>query len=362
MKGNKLLTLVAIVICAVVLIGEMYAYIPRDYGYSSEAGSDSEGIWYSVDDRGSDEFDAILMDNGDYVAVTHVYIYFDPSYASAVNEDAPVEVGAQRMTQEYYVDQLVKVLKYRGIPDVTILDARGLADVLASDYATGTCAGHGLAMASGAIPDTVFSGSADDLILKWIDAGGSLYWVGNAIGMFVSTSDGLKEVGAADLFVGTDAINASNDSAYQDCSDFRKLFSYEYNRTMYAPDMSGSDRVYLGAGYSDGRHSSTTFVQLGAGQVCVVGGEFNSKQVRDLAISICSGLCYQSVVLENQDGIVDGHYSGDMAVGDTHGNLRLYIYIGGYFCVYGHGYDFDATASGGLDRANILNTSFRWGR
>lgn len=343
MKGSKLLAAFAVVLCAIVIVGEMYAYLPNDYGYGSSAEYSDGSIDYTVENHGSDEFDAILLDNGGYTAIDTVYVYYDPDYVSAVNEDVPVEVGAQKMTQEYYIDQVVRVLEYRGCKNIIMVDADQLADVLAGDLAN-VCVGKGLVMASGAIPDTVFSGSESDIIVRWVEAGGSLYWVGNVIGKYVSTQDGLVTVDASALFVGTDAINLDNSSAYEDASDLRAMFSYEYNRTMYSVDISKTDRQCLVAGYTDGTYASTTFVQMGSGQVCIVAGEFNSKQVRDLAISVCSGLCYCSQVIVYDQGIVDNKAWGSMSVPADSGNLRLYLYIGGYFCVYGQGYNFQAEA------------------
>ena len=341
--SNKAIVALAVLLCAVVVIGEMYAYLPNDYGYGSSAELSDGTISFTLENRGSDEYDAILLDNGSYVAVGAVYIYYDPSYASNVNEDVGAEVGAQPMTQAYYIDQVTKVLEYRGCKDIRLVDAQELREVLESDMET-SCVGKGLIMASGAIPDTVFSGSEDDLILQWISSGGSLYWVGNVIGQYMSTTTGIVEVDATALFVGTDAINLDNSSAYEDASDLRAMFSYEYNRTMYSVDISKTDRQCLVAGYTDGTYASTTFVQMGSGQVCIVAGEFNSKQVRDLAISVCSGLCYCSQVIGYDQGTVDNNAWGSMSVPAGSGSLCLYLYIGGYFCVYGQGYNFQAEA------------------
>lgn len=344
MKGNKVLIAFAIAVCAVVVIGEMYAYLPNDYGYSSDAEEGPDGIRYTLGDRGSSEFDAILLDNGGFEAPREVYIYFDDGYGSAVNEDAPVEVGAQRMTQEYYIDQLVKVLAYRGMTDVTVMDAASLASALESDIASGGCSGKALVICAGAIPDTVVSADGTGSVITWVSQGGGLYWTGNVIGRYISTADGVVGADLTEEFIGTGSVNEVDTNAYEDASDLRWMFSYEYNRLMYAPDLADTDREYLVAGYGDGRYASTTFVSMGKGQVCIVAGEYNSKQIRDLAISIVSGLCYASEVIGYDHGTVSGSASGTMVVPSEHGNLRLYLYIGGYFCVYGRGYDFAASA------------------
>lgn len=344
MKGNKLLVVFAVIVCAVVVIGEMYAYLPNNYGYSSDAEYGSDGISYTLGDRGSSEYDAILLDNGDFEAPSKVYIYFDSGYGSAVNEDVPVEVGAQKMTQEYYIDQLVKVLGYRGVSDVTVMDAAALAATLESDIGSGECSGKALVICAGAIPETVVSIDGTGPIVTWVSQGGSLYWTGNVIGRYVSTQDGVVRADLTSTFVGTSLVNEADTNAYEDASDLRRMFSYEYNRVMYAPDLSAIDRQFLVAGYGDGTYASTTFISMGEGQVCIVAGEYNSKQVRDLAISIASGLCYCSEVLDYDHGTVSGSATGTMAVPSEHGNLRLYLYIGGYFCVYGRGYDFAQSA------------------
>ena len=163
--SNKAIVALAVLLCAVVVIGEMYAYLPNDYGYGSSAELSDGTISFTLENRGSDEYDAILLDNGSYVAVGTVYIYYDPSYASNVNEDVGVEVGAQPMTQAYYIDQVTKVLEYRGCKDIRLVDAQELREVLESDMET-SCVGKGLIMASGAIPDTVFSDSAVDILWR----------------------------------------------------------------------------------------------------------------------------------------------------------------------------------------------------
>ena len=37
MKGSRLLVIFAVALCAVVVVGEMYAYLPGSYGYGSSA-------------------------------------------------------------------------------------------------------------------------------------------------------------------------------------------------------------------------------------------------------------------------------------------------------------------------------------
>ena len=338
MKKIDTMAIFVVVLCAILLIGEVHAYSSADGRYSSDAYVDGGSIDYSMSATGAKEFDVVLLDNGGYTSVTSVYIYYDESFVSTTSERSDTEIGAVDMTEEYYLDQVEKVLRYRGIADITWVNAEELRSSLISDVSGSSAVGKGLIAASGALPNTVYSGTASDLILEWISAGGSLYWSGYAVGEYVSGADDVSYVGATELFTGTSSFNAEDSSGNSD-TVMRSVFSYEYNRLLYSIDTSTTARETLCAGYTDGTYSSTTFVEMGAGQVCILGGEFDSKQVRDLAISVASGLCYCSQILEHVEGTVNDEYSSEMILPSTTGKLQLYMYMGGYFCVYGKGYE-----------------------
>lgn len=336
MKRIDWLKAFVIVFCVVVLIGEVYAYAPAEGRYSSTLTADGDRLTYGLSVNGSHEYTAILLDNGDYTAVDTVYLYYDPTYASCVNEDVGVITGAMKMTQRYYLDQLARTLEYKGITPIYV-NAAELHDILGAQLADGTAAGKGLAIMAGAIPDTVY-GVSNNCLLDWISAGGSLYWAGNVLGSYVSSTTGLKTVaGGQAWFVGTVIYN-SEDTYVHNALEYQDLFCYEYTHTMYSVKADTSSQAYLLTGYTDGEYATISLFQHGAGQVCVFGGLFSPKQVRDVATTICSGLCYCSQVIDTHDGIANRQANGTLDASQLVGNGHVYLSVGGYFCVYAKGY------------------------
>ena len=338
MKKENRIVVVTMLILAAILVGEAYAYLPSDYGYSSEATLANGTVDYGIRTNGSNVYDVLLLDNKGYEAPETLYVYRDPGFASNVNEDVAVEVGAQRMTQDYYIDQLILNLEYRGMTDVRILDASELGSALESDL-TSSPVSKGLVMVSGAIPSNLFSGSSDDLLPKWVSQGGSLYWAGAVIGQYVAEGKDLVKVDGSDVFIGTNSFETEVRLAGSDAM-FRSELSYEYNHLVYAPDLSSTSRTSLGAGYTDGVYDSVSLVSMGEGMVCIVAGEYNSKQIRDMSATVCSGLSPYSVVIGFDEGIVRESVDGGFDVSAIQGNISLYVSVGGYFCVYAQGYRF----------------------
>ena len=198
------LTIVCIfAVLAIVVAGEMYAYIPDDRGFSSEASRDGDTVSYSLSADGAFTYRSTLFDNADMTPVSNVYIYRDKGYASYVDDSRVLAVGAQAMTQDYYIDQLTKNLEMMGTDDITVLDAAELKDTLSADLAD-TAKGKGLIIASGSAPDTVFGDS--DVLKDWISAGGYLYWAAGPIGRYMATPDGLVEKNLTADLIGTDDI------------------------------------------------------------------------------------------------------------------------------------------------------------
>jgi hypothetical protein len=340
MKTDKKLVIIALLICVIVIGGETAIYVTGTHTYS--AYSDIDGN-YSVYSSGSDVYSAILTDNGSFDSIDTVYIYYDETYASLVNS-VTVEVGAKTLTQEYYVEQLINTLNYRGLNNITILNASELAEKLSGDSSS---VAKGLVVLSGALPDTVYTGNSNDLILKWIGSGGSLYWAGNLLGAYYSTTDGLISVEGdyQALFLGTDCLNETDAStAYSEITDnsYCADLSLMNNDVRYGVNTSSLEAgTYLTVGFEDDGYSSITFVKCGNGMVCVMGGDYSNNQRNDLAAVMCAGLCYSSEEICCQEGSVTRTtVNGILSIPEAHGNLVVYIYLGGYFAVYGESFEF----------------------
>ena len=216
-KSDKPAVIIAVALLAIILIGEVIVYTSDYTDYSAEAGLEGDSLGYQVSADGSKTYSVVVNDNGTYDGIDRLYIYFDESYP-ANYEDVDVSIGAQALDQKYYLEQVVNLLKPRNFHDITYVDAEQLADALAGDLASDGCGTAGLLVISGVLPDTVYTGNADDAIFQWMSGGGSLYWLGNLIGECYATTDGLQHVdGYQELFFGAECLNTGGiDTAYSE--------------------------------------------------------------------------------------------------------------------------------------------------
>ena len=332
-KRDYGLIILTVAICAVILVGE-YATYGNVYRYDSSA--DAAGN-FSVYDSGSHCYTAVLTDNGGFQAPTRFYIYYDEGYGSVVH-DAKVEVGAKALDQQYYLSQLVNNLKYYSVTDVTYVNASELAAKM-SEPAVGV----GLIVISGALPETVYDGTAGP-VLTWIAAGGSLYWAGEAIGKYVGKADGTvaeAPAGYEALFLGTGTLNpeTGDTRALEDIASntYRRDLSLKNNDVRYAVNMASAGADSLAVGYQKDGCASSVLVKNGTGMVCVMGGNYSNNQRMDLANIIASGISYCSVELDCKNGTVargtaNGTFDAMPAAGH---NASVFLYLGGDFSVYG---------------------------
>ena len=342
MNTEKKIVIIAVALIAVILIGEVAVYGMSER-YSSSADADSGTLNYSVTARGSKEYSVIVMDNC-LEPMDELYIYYDPEYPIAA-EDVSVAIGATQLTVERYVQQLTTSLRIRGISDVKTIKAAELGNAVVSDASS--THSKGLVVLSGALPDTVYAGVATDPIFEWLNTGGRLYWAGNLIGNYSSTTSGIVDIGdAGQALFGVSCFNtAEDDTAFQDVSTpYRDALSLMNNRIRYAVDtslLSVSDHIAVG--YTDGTYSSVVSVKYGNGMVCVLGGSHSNMQRDDLAQVIASGLCYSSELVALEEGNVKrGTISSSVDISTATGNISVYVYLGGYYTVHGRTYSFVA--------------------
>ncbi|MDD3232779.1 MAG: hypothetical protein PHT00_01230 [Candidatus Methanomethylophilus sp.] len=336
-RDKKLLTALAVVIIAVVLIGEVLAYANvREYN-ANVTYRDEEASW-SVSSNGSSNFNFVISDNGTFTATDEYIIYYDETYCTAYDSTKMTVIG-QMNAQEYYIDQLIKTLAYKGVTDIAVVDAAALAEKLTGDLAETDCT-TALIVVSGALPATVYTGQTDDLILQWLDNGGRLYWSGNALGRYYSTENELFKVsGYQELFFGIECLNGEIDDnkAYEDvtANNYRYVLSLSNNQTLYGVDSSNLSNC-LTLGYTDGQYSSIALVQHGNGMICIFGGNYTDYQRADLSQVIAAGLCYCSeIVYENSGSVIRTTVTGTAQLLSATDNYAGYIYIGGYFPSFG---------------------------
>ena len=346
MKHDRMIAAIAIVTIAVILIGEVIVYTTGTDDFNVNVNLSGKNAEFDISVRGSQVYSVVAMDNGSMKSMDEVYVYYDESYASAyVVEPGPI--GSHELMQEYYVDQMTKHLVNRGT-SVRILSAADLA-VAMNDDISGVLQ-KGLIVASGALPDTIYTGDTADLIFDWLNDGGRLFWVGNLLGKFIATPTGIVDV-TSDyqmLFFGvSDCLNASDDYlALEDVTDnnLRYDLSLRNNDIRYAVNTSKLTTAgvsCLATGFTDGTYDSIVLTEYGNGMVCVFGGDLSREQYRDVAQIVSSGVCYNTSVLDVVSGSIRyGSDSGSIDLSAAADNVVVYVYLGGYFPVYGRSFSF----------------------
>jgi len=320
--------IIAIIFIALVIGGEMIIATSTHDDFSCEIRAEGGSIIIDVDADGSHQLNAISM-NGSYGRPDKVYIYYDATYESEY-DDVQVAVGARPLSESYYVKMVKESLRVRDITDVEFVDAESIADVVASD-------GRDIAIVfvSGTFPDTIYDGTSDSQIIRWIESGGRLYWVGNIIGKYISHQDSVESVdNGTTLFLGSECIDDEIVDSFDKYLDngLTEALSIINNRTRYSVivDKLPSDSVYNAFGYTDGERYSTILIEKGDGCIAIFGGVYTDYQRIDLAQVIASGISPDTEIVDSYEGPTHGKASVSLMIGE-----RVYAYLGGDLVVYG---------------------------
>ncbi len=330
-KRVDVFLVIGVILCSIIIVGEYSIYAVDIYDFDVDATSDGGGVYYSVRSSGSSRFDAILFLNSS--AVKDVFIFVDEKYDEHygnIENRGPHYI----YDQSYVADQYSKQLKARGV-DVTSSDSKGLYD-----YITGTMSapsGHAILVSSYALPSSVYTGDADDILLKWISGGGRLYWIGSEAGRYYHSDGGLVTVSDNQmlLFGSDDSINIGETfvAEHEIQNGFREALSLQNSRVTYGLKVSSSD---LSIGYEQDGYASIAFAEYGLGDICVIAGKSSIEQMADIGQVIASGICHDTVIVE--------HITGNVCRGAVKGTFdgtgdSVYLYIGGIYTVHGGAFD-----------------------
>lgn len=335
MKFDKLV-LLSVALCAIVLAGEFMAYGPSMHSYGADARIENGSVDISIRSSGSDTYSAMIVDNGARPAVTQLYVYMDNRYDRYFG-DAEKTVSMNKLDLPYSIDQVCRTLNVRGFDRISVLNDEQLFDAMNGDM--GGYVSKGLLVMSYALPDSIYSGTADDLLLKWIGLGGYLYWMSSPIGMFCYDGSGLAPVnGSQELLFGKECMNlGETDIAYSvtDCGGLTKALALKWNRVRHALDPSDIDGA-LSMGFSEDGYSSISMVPFGSGMICVLGGNYERQQCDDAAQIIASGIsCYSKILWIGEGSITRETIELRQEIPPDAGNISVYISIGGYYVTYG---------------------------
>lgn len=327
MKAGELYPVIAAVaVLALVLGGEALMVMASHDDFSSSASEKDGSVEYSIGSSLSHEYCVASLD-GTLGDLRSVSVYYDASYKSFA-ENGIASIGARALDEKYYVEQMPATLKVRGIDFCGTVDAQGLRGIASSPGA-----GSAIIILSGSLPDTVYDGTPDSLILSWISSGGRLYWVGGPLGSYIAHPDSLEEVeDGASLFLGSECIGPEGINAYTEVDNgYRDALKLQSNHLGWAVDSSllPDGAVSLSMGYCEGSLSTITLVALGDGAVCVVAGDYTIRQRMDLAQVVAACVGPGTILVDFEEGKVKGTSTGDIALGDS-----VYITLGGFYPMY----------------------------
>lgn len=323
MSTKKIGVIVAAVLIAILLIGEVYIYtFNANATYTIDSSQESDGIHYTVGSKICNDYDLALFDNGDFSYSEEYYIVKDGTYP--------------KYGDPGYISEIVQQMKKRGV-EVHTVSASEIRTILMNNLSSDV---RQSLIVYGTLPDTVYTGHSSDLLFKWIDHGGRLYWTDSEIGEYYSTEDELVQVeNHSTLFFGSECLNTekciSDEWDDNKQTEVLKLRNSQMKSGVII-DRMPEGKEYIAVGYMADGCSSDTLVRFGNGMVCTIAGEVSYDQVFDLAQIVSSGLCYRTKVIGYETGsLFRDSASGTIACNYSElKNTTFYAYIGGYFLEY----------------------------
>ncbi|MDY0293106.1 MAG: hypothetical protein RBQ77_00835 [Candidatus Methanomethylophilaceae archaeon] len=313
---DRVLISTALLLCGLLVFGQAVSYWALPYHYEAGAEADGDTLEYTVSSSTPAEYAVLLLSDVSYAE--RLYIYYDEGYANPT---------ISHSSQSSFIRQLTLELDKRGSVPYTLVGAEEMGTLAPS-------AGGSLLFCSGAFPDTLYDGTSESGIFDWFDAGSSVYWIGDALGRYVSSPEDVAEVtGYQTLFFGSEGcLNISGSwSGYDRSSELGALLCLKSNTILYGLETGRPDTQYVG--YDDGGFSSISVTSMGHGSCLIMGYSLSKDASSSLAQAIASGVSYDTSIVGHSGGTVNGTVTGSFAAVPE--GSGLYIFIGGSLTVYG---------------------------
>jgi|GEM_PF-1305922 len=282
--------------------------------YDAHLSKDADGdLAYTVSTNSATTYTIFAFDNAR--PVDKLYIYYDERYA--VYE-------VDRSWQERIISQTVAELRIRGLTDVEIVDANRLGDIVDGGYV----GGEAILITSGILPDTVYQGNVSDGIFKWVSDGGSLYWIGYAIGAKYAEGNDVIDVAPyqENLFGVSDCILTDEQmrSAERSSDPLSNALMLSYDDVTFGLNVDkipGALSIGFEHEFGGDTYGSITLVGRGSGMICVMG-------VLDIRARTSMSQIISSGVSDRSELIAGSMISGPMVRSTSSGTIELSVLTG----------------------------------
>ncbi len=322
-------TITVAVFLVVIVVGEITTYGINPYHCGVEVHRDGPTAQYSFDTNVNITYSCVSMDNSSN-SVEKYYAYYDEDVASAYYRPDVHDA------LQYLKTMLVKF----GI-NLLFIDTAELTDIMETEDVSGA-----IVIATGKLPDTVYTGNSTDPIFGWLSAGGMMYWIGGSFGSeYFDSSLVTHAVADADtLFFGTSDVirdRVEGDGPVFDDSlvggSLTDMTHQYYNECTYGVDVSKLTDPYVTTDYNYEGYYATAFVKYhgGSGALVIFGGGLNKYVVgpdvaQPVAQTIASRMTYDTVIIDYVAGGNAKGASGEVQCNSTPTDVFVFLTNGDF--------------------------------
>lgn len=310
MKRDNITLIIAVTMIAIVAIGGISIYFINPYSYDADVNINDDNAEYSLNVSNAIQYNILALDNFGNPQIEDLIICSDGSG---------------------YSERVQAQLKVRGFNNVKIVDPENLPEEMIGDPS-----GRGILILQGSFPEEIYSGNIDDILMKWLDNKGSVYWFGylpkDEYKINESTTmpvyDYLLPFGLSEesfCTIPDGDVNRSHELCTQLC--FRNSEVINGLKSDIGTPIS-----YVSAS----GFSAITIMKVLNGTMVVLGGGQSSENSMDLAQVIASGISYHTELIGHKSGSVR-NTTNDFIFYPSRNkdDVSVYIHVGGYYTTYG---------------------------
>ena len=318
---NKRTAIALGIVVLVLLLGQFLSYCMAPAKFSISTETDGDTVSYSVKSGMDLQFTELHLDNGTYQAPSRFVVLYDDRYPTEVDSDFITTTG-------YFLER-----EFGKCPSISYEygDADAVAAMMDSDMSTGTF-DKGLIVLTGTVPDLLYDGSLDSKMIKWMKAGGSLYWCGGCFGSTYSTVDGIEFVAdrpavVAYLLGDGTAIRDGDEDVFGNeriNPHLTELSGMYHAGTRYGVDPDKVTPQMLTLGYTDGQYVSMSMISIDDGMLTLFGDYVGYQNIQYLAHMLLLRMTYSTEISYDVTGYVR-HGGHSASFEDSPGILHAVI-------------------------------------